>query len=452
MKVLVTGAGGQVGTELLQPFPGHEVVGVTHGELDVGDRDAVLAAVAAPSARRHGPRRGLDRGRRLRGRPRPGPTGSTPSAPATSPRPPAGGRPGLLRVHGLRVRRHQGRALRRVGRARTPFGLRPVEARRRAGARPDDTSCARPGCAAARAEHGRDDPAPGRRARAASRFVDDQRGHPTFADDLAGDDRPAGRSRPAGPVPRHQPGRGVLVRVRPGRAGGGGRRPRAGASPITTADLDPPRPAPRPANSVLDNAALRLSGIPLLDHHEVPLHRLVGHLVSEGVRREACPLTSVASPREARHPSTLAEIGMTPRTPVRPGWSSSAPSRSSRRLRWRHRRLSEDDFIDEFDDVCQDVNDDLADLESPGEGEFDELEDFAEDARGDHRRRAGGAGGHRPARGPPGGRRQPARGARGLREHPQARSRKRPRTRTKTRSVTSTMARGPAGGSGRAQR
>jgi dTDP-4-dehydrorhamnose reductase len=50
--------------------------------------------------------------------------------------------------------------------------------------------------------------------------------------------------------------------------------------PISTAELQPPRPAPRPANSVLDNAALRLQGIPLLGDFHEPLQRLVQQLQS----------------------------------------------------------------------------------------------------------------------------------------------------------------------------
>ncbi len=50
--------------------------------------------------------------------------------------------------------------------------------------------------------------------------------------------------------------------------------------PITTAELSPPRPAPRPSNSVLDNRAMRLSGRPALRHYREPLQQVVDALLA----------------------------------------------------------------------------------------------------------------------------------------------------------------------------
>jgi dTDP-4-dehydrorhamnose reductase len=109
-------------------------------------------------------------------------------------------------------------------------------------------------------------------------FVDDQRGCPSFTADLA----PAIRGLAAARVPGvfHVTNEGSttwygFVREILAAAGADPDKVR----PITTADLDPPRPAPRPANSVLDNAALRMGGFPALPHYREGLDRLVQALL-----------------------------------------------------------------------------------------------------------------------------------------------------------------------------
>ena len=42
MRILVTGAGGMLGHELVEAFADHEVTGTTHAQLDVTERAAVL--------------------------------------------------------------------------------------------------------------------------------------------------------------------------------------------------------------------------------------------------------------------------------------------------------------------------------------------------------------------------------------------------------------------------
>jgi len=279
VKVLVTGAGGQVGSELLQAFPDHEVVGYGRGDLDVGDREAVHAAVTAES-----------------------PDAIVHAAAWTAVDACEADPDRALQVNALGTR-FVVEAARQVGARVTylstdyvfdgtkatpydewdPPSPRSVYGHSKRGGElelgPEDTAvrtswvCGRYGANMV-----------GTILRLAAqpgtlRFVDDQRGHPTFADDLAAmiarlvTDRRQGLFHVTnqGAVSWYEFARAVLVAA--------GDDP-ARVEPIATRDLDPPRPAPRPANSVLDNAALRLSGIPLLDHHEVALQRLVDHLVA----------------------------------------------------------------------------------------------------------------------------------------------------------------------------
>ena len=108
-------------------------------------------------------------------------------------------------------------------------------------------------------------------------FVDDQRGCPTFTADLA----PALRQLAV----ERRSGIHHLTNARPVSwfefvqeiVSAAGKDPSM-VSPIATADLDPPRPAPRPMNSVLDNFVWRSAGCTPLRDHQAPLEELVAAL------------------------------------------------------------------------------------------------------------------------------------------------------------------------------
>ena len=105
-------------------------------------------------------------------------------------------------------------------------------------------------------------------------FVDDQHGSPTFTADLAPAIVTLGLDHRPGIF--HVTNSGAttwwgFVRAILAESGADPERVR----PISTAELDPPRPAPRPANSVLDNMALRLCGLPALPDWQDGLARLV---------------------------------------------------------------------------------------------------------------------------------------------------------------------------------
>ena len=109
------------------------------------------------------------------------------------------------------------------------------------------------------------------------KFVDDQIGNPTFADDAAAMivriaiEKRSGTWHVTnqGDVSWYEFAREVLI--------AGGFDPNK-VAPIKTHELQPPRPAKRPFNSVLNNTSLRNAGIALLPDFRIPLKRLVSQL------------------------------------------------------------------------------------------------------------------------------------------------------------------------------
>lgn len=279
MRVLVTGADGQLGRELGAVFAagGHEVVPTDQDSLDVGDRDQVLQAFATtrPSAVVH--------------------TAAWTAVDACESDPER-----AFRVNALAVR-HVAEGARRFDahvchlstdyvfdgtkagpylewdqpNPRSVYGMSKL-----GGERELDANATLVRTAWVCGRHGSNMVKTilrlaGERDQLA--FVDDQRGSPTFAADLAAKifELVVGRR----PGTFHVTNQGAttwyeLARAVMSSAGLDPDRVR----PISGAELDPPRPAPRPANSVLDNAALRMSGLTALPPWRESLDRLVQEL------------------------------------------------------------------------------------------------------------------------------------------------------------------------------
>jgi len=282
MRLLVTGAGGQLGRDVVGACEsaGDEVVAATRALLDVGDRDAVLGAVAAlrPQVVVH--------------------TAAWTAVDACEADPRRAWRDNALAVRWVaEACRRFGAHLVHVstdyvfaGDLDRPYcewdATGPASAYGRSKLAGEvEALTGAPGATVVRTswvcgEHGANMVTTILRLasqRPELAFVDDQRGHPTFTADLAplvrrlAVDRLPGvvHATNQGAVSWHGFARAVLA-----AAGQDPDRVR----PIATSELQPPRPAPRPANSVLDNTVLGLAGYRLLDDFRLPLARLVSRL------------------------------------------------------------------------------------------------------------------------------------------------------------------------------
>ena len=279
MKVVITGAAGQLGTELVETFQaaGHDVVGTTHASLDVADAAAVEAFIAnaAPDWIIHGAawtavdacESDPERAFAVNG-------GGAANVVA------AAGRVGARVLYVSTDYVFDGDKTSPYCESDEPNPQSVYGASKLAGERAMRSEDLIVRISWVCGFHG------GNMVKTILRlaesnptlsFVSDQVGHPTFADDAARGMLAlveAGASgivhlTNQGAVSWYEFAREVLTAAGedPGRV-----------QPIATADLQPPRPAKRPKNSVLDNGAIQILGMPLLDDFRVPLKRLVDRL------------------------------------------------------------------------------------------------------------------------------------------------------------------------------
>jgi dTDP-4-dehydrorhamnose reductase len=282
MRVLITGAGGQLGRDLVDAFaPTHEVVATTRAELDLADRDSVMGAIcsAEPDVVVH--------------------AGAWTSVDACESDPDLAF---LVNALGTRhvaaasriVDAHlcyvstdyvfDGDAVGPYNEWATPIPRSVYGASKLAGEREVAALC--PGSTIVRTSwvvsaHGRNFLTTMLRLAAERdelKVVNDQRGCPTFTGDLASLIRRLAIGRFAGVY--HASNQGVTTWFSFARAilAAAGDDP-AKVRQITTAEFA--APAPRPRNSILDNLALRASGIPLLPHWEHTLPSVVQAAVAD---------------------------------------------------------------------------------------------------------------------------------------------------------------------------